>query len=79
MFTHKVNRKGIGYRDVGTKLSIHLVLHAKILSANILITREGQTVVVSGAAGAVGSVVGQIAKIKGCTVIGFAGTDEKVF
>ena len=33
---------------------------------------------VNGAAGAVGSIVGQIAKIKGCTVIGYAGTDEKV-
>jgi len=40
--------------------------------------KAGQTVVVSGAAGAVGSLVGQIAKIKGCTVIGFAGTDDKV-
>ncbi|KAI8436929.1 hypothetical protein MSG28_010355 [Choristoneura fumiferana] len=37
----------------------------------------GETVVVSGAAGAVGSHVGQIAKILGCRVIGFAGTDDK--
>jgi len=37
----------------------------------------GQTVVVSGAAGAVGSVVGQIAKIKGCRVIGVAGGERK--
>ncbi|XP_037080093.1 LOW QUALITY PROTEIN: prostaglandin reductase 1-like [Pollicipes pollicipes] len=36
-----------------------------------------ETVVVTGAAGAVGSLVGQIAKIKGCRVIGFAGTDAK--
>jgi NADPH-dependent curcumin reductase len=39
--------------------------------------KEGETVVVSGAAGAVGSVVGQIAKIKGCTVIGIAGGADK--
>jgi NADPH:quinone reductase len=38
----------------------------------------GETVVVSGAAGAVGSLVGQIAKIKGCTAVGIAGSDEKV-
>lgn len=39
--------------------------------------KEGETVLVSGAAGAVGSVVGQIAKIKGCRVIGTAGGPEK--
>lgn len=39
--------------------------------------KAGETVVVTGAAGAVGSLVGQIAKIKGCTVIGFAGSDDK--
>jgi NADPH-dependent curcumin reductase len=38
---------------------------------------DGDTVVVSGAAGAVGSVVGQIAKIKGCRVIGIAGGEDK--
>jgi NADPH-dependent curcumin reductase CurA len=38
----------------------------------------GETVVVSGAAGAVGSAVGQIAKIKGCRVVGIAGSDEKI-
>jgi NADPH-dependent curcumin reductase CurA len=37
----------------------------------------GETVVVSGAAGAVGSMAGQIAKIKGCRVIGIAGGPEK--
>jgi len=40
--------------------------------------QAGETVVVSGAAGAVGSLVGQIAKIVGCHVVGIAGTDEKV-
>ncbi len=38
---------------------------------------EGETVVVSGAAGAVGTVVGQIAKIKGCRVVGIAGGPDK--
>lgn len=37
----------------------------------------GETLVVSAAAGAVGSLVGQIGKIKGCRVVGIAGTDEK--
>jgi len=39
--------------------------------------KEGDVVLVSGAAGAVGSVVGQIAKIKGCKVVGIAGGPEK--
>jgi NADPH-dependent curcumin reductase len=39
--------------------------------------QAGETVVVSGAAGAVGSVVGQLAKIKGCRVVGIAGGPEK--
>jgi hypothetical protein len=40
--------------------------------------KPGETVVVSGAAGAVGTIVGQIAKIKGCRVVGIAGSDDKV-
>ncbi|MEP6748848.1 MAG: NADP-dependent oxidoreductase [Bacteroidota bacterium] len=40
--------------------------------------KAGETVVVSGAAGAVGMAVGQIAKIYGCRVIGIAGSDEKI-
>jgi NADPH-dependent curcumin reductase CurA len=39
--------------------------------------KAGETVVVSGAAGAVGTVVGQIAKIKDCRVVGIAGGPEK--
>jgi NADPH-dependent curcumin reductase CurA len=40
--------------------------------------QEGETVFVSGAAGAVGSAAGQMAKIAGCRVIGSAGTAEKI-
>jgi NADPH-dependent curcumin reductase CurA len=39
--------------------------------------KQGETVVVSGAAGAVGTIVGQIAKIHGCRVVGIAGSDKK--
>ncbi len=39
--------------------------------------KQGETVLVSAAAGAVGSVVGQIAKMQGCRVVGMAGTDDK--
>ncbi|ARK09676.1 NADP-dependent oxidoreductase [Fibrella sp. ES10-3-2-2] len=40
--------------------------------------QPGETVVVSGAAGAVGIIVGQIAKIKGARVVGIAGSDDKI-
>jgi len=40
--------------------------------------KQGETVFVSGSAGAVGSLVGQIAKIKGCRVVGSAGSQQKV-
>jgi NADPH:quinone reductase len=40
--------------------------------------KPGETVVVSAAAGAVGSIVGQIAKIKGCRAVGISGGDDKV-
>ena len=40
--------------------------------------KAGETLLVSGAAGAVGSVVGQIGKILGLRVVGIAGTDEKI-
>jgi NADPH2:quinone reductase len=40
--------------------------------------KAGETFVVTGAAGAVGSIAGQIAKLDGARVVGFAGSDEKV-
>lgn len=40
--------------------------------------KSGDTVVISGAAGAVGVVVGQIAKLNGCKVVGIAGSDDKI-
>lgn len=40
--------------------------------------KAGETLVVSGAAGAVGSIVGQIGKILGCKVVGIAGSEEKL-
>mgnify|MGYP000506392347 FL=1 len=40
--------------------------------------KEGETLVVSGAAGAVGITVSEIGRIKGCKVVGIAGSDEKI-
>ncbi len=40
--------------------------------------KAGETLVVSGAAGAVGTIVGQIGKIMGCRVVGIAGSDDKI-
>jgi prostaglandin reductase 1 len=44
----------------------------------LLEPKKGDVLVVNGAAGAVGSIVGQLAKIYGCTVIAFVGTDDKL-
>lgn len=77
---------GSGYYPVDTKLAPMetyigtlgmpgLTAYFGILEVGQL--KEGDIVLVSGAAGAVGSVVGQIAKIKNCTVIGIAGGPEK--
>jgi hypothetical protein len=55
----------------------HIGMTAYFGLLDITHPKEGETLVVSGAAGAVGSLVGQIGKIKGCHVVGIAGTDEK--
>ncbi len=44
---------------------------------HIILPKAGETVVVSAASGAVGSVVGQLAKLRGCRVVGIAGGPEK--
>ena len=78
---------GKGFRKVDPEkapLSAYLgILGMTGLTAYLGLTeigkpKEGETMVVSGAAGAVGSTVGQIGKILGLRVIGIAGTDEKV-
>jgi NADPH-dependent curcumin reductase CurA len=53
-------------------------LSAYIALMDIGKPRKGETLVVSGAAGAVGSIVGQIGKLIGCKVVGIVGTDEKI-
>jgi NADPH-dependent curcumin reductase CurA len=79
------NGKGLTKVDAkAANLSAYLgVLGMTGLTAYLGLTnighpKTGETLVVSGAAGAVGSVVGQIGKILGCKVIGIAGTDEKI-
>ncbi len=52
-------------------LLTHFILY--LCLSEIAHPKEGETVFVSGAAGAVGSLVGQIAKLKGCRVVGSAG------
>jgi NADPH-dependent curcumin reductase len=55
----------------------HIGLTAYFGLLDIADPKPGETLVVSAAAGGVGSLVGQIGKIKGCRVVGIAGTDEK--
>tara|TARA_B100000959_G_scaffold224390_3_gene238139 strand:- start:34759 stop:35751 length:993 start_codon:yes stop_codon:yes gene_type:complete len=82
--THLIS-DGKGFRKVPELLPIPTMLNVLGLTGitayfgllDIGQPKEGETVVVSGAAGATGSVVAQIAKIKGCNVIGIAGGEEK--
>jgi NADPH-dependent curcumin reductase CurA len=83
--THPVSDgKGVRKLDPSVPISTALgVLGMPGLTAyfgllDICEPKPGETLVVSGAAGAVGSYVGQIAKIKGARVVGIAGTDDKV-
>lgn len=55
----------------------HIGLTAYFGLLDITNPQAGETLVVSAAAGAVGSLVGQIGKIKGCRVVGIAGSDDK--
>lgn len=78
---------GSGFRKVethpGVPLSAHLALLGHIgLTAYVGLlhigeAKEGETVVVSAASGAVGSIAGQIARIQGCRVVGITGGEEK--
>ena len=78
---------GKGLRKVDADVS-ELTLYLGILGmtgitaylglTEIGVPKPGETLVVSGAAGAVGSVVGQIGKIMGCKVVGITGSDKKV-
>lgn len=78
---------GVGWEvapDIGTEsFSAHLGVYAVVGPTahvgllDICDPQAGETVVVTTAAGAVGSLVGQIAKIRGCRVVGITGSDEK--
>ncbi|XP_061921991.1 prostaglandin reductase 1 [Entelurus aequoreus] len=69
-------------KDVSLSLALGIIgmpgLTALYGLEEVLELKAGETLLVNAAAGAVGSVVGQIAKMKGCKVVGSAGSDAKV-
>ncbi len=77
---------GIGVNKIDTTL-VPAIVHLGVLGISGLTAyfglldigrpEPGQTVLISGAAGSVGSIVGQIAKIKGCRAVGVAGGEQK--
>ena len=78
--TEEINRIDPSLAPISTALGILGMPGMTAYFGLLAITdpQPGETVVVSGAAGAVGSAVGQIAKIKGCRVVGIAGSRDKV-
>ncbi|MEJ2043783.1 MAG: NADP-dependent oxidoreductase [Reinekea sp.] len=78
---------GRGINKLDPSLSDEMVLSVFALPGltatqgfyNVLKPEAGQTLVVSGAAGSVGSIVGQLGKAEGLRVIGVAGSDEKCY
>ena len=80
MDADKLEKVDAGLAPISTAVSILGVpgLAAYFGLTEIGKIQKGETVVVSGAAGGVGSVAVQIAKIKGCRVIGISGSDKKI-
>jgi len=82
---HYAISNGAGVNKIEAPVSAEMVLSVFALPGltatqglfNLAKPESGETLVVSGAAGSVGSIVGQLAKAEGLTVIGVAGSDEK--